>query len=148
MMKKVINTCILSLCCLMSLPALAQVHRVTTVNPLSPGKTQYIDVYEYDYVDVRPQFPGGERGLINFINQTREYPYDAYVNRVEGRVLCSFIVHPDGSLSHIEVLRGAGDETLNREALRVIGEMPRWQPGKIGNSRVAVRCVLPIPFRL
>ena len=136
------------LCLLTVLSASGQVQRVATVNPSSPGKTSYIDVYDYDYVDVRPQFPGGERGLINFINDTREYPYDAYVNRIQGRVLCSFIVHPDGKISHIEVLRGAADETLNEEALRVISLMPRWSPGKLGNAKVYVRCVLPIPFRL
>ncbi len=53
------------------LPMAAQVRHVTTVNPLS--KQSYMEVYEFDYVDIQPQFPGGERGLINFINKTREY---------------------------------------------------------------------------
>lgn len=133
---------------LVAINTAGQVQRVTTVNPLSPGHSNYIEVYEYDYVDVRPQFPGGERGLINFINDTREYPYDAYMNHIEGRVLCSFIVHPDGKISHVEVIRGAADETLNEEAVRVISAMPKWQPGKMGSTKVAVRCILPIPFRL
>ena len=49
------------------LPLAAQVRHVTTVNPQT--KQSYIEVYEYDYVDIQPQFPGGERGLINFINK-------------------------------------------------------------------------------
>ena len=128
------------------LPLAAQVRHVTTVNPQS--KQSYMEVYEFDYVEVQPQFPGGERGLINFINKTREYPYYAYKKRIQGRVLCSFIVGTDGRVSDIRVIRGAGDDSLNREAIRVIGEMPKWSVGKVGNHAVPVRVVLPIAFRL
>ena len=128
------------------LPMAAQTRRVTTVNPMS--KQSYMEVYEFDYVDIQPQFPGGERGLINFINKTREYPYYAYKNRIQGRVLCSFIVGTDGRVSDVRVIRGAGDESLNREAIRVIGEMPKWSVGKVGKHAVPVRVVLPINFRL
>ena len=141
---------ILLLLVMTSVVAMSQVRHVTTVNPLSPNHSPYdaIEVYEYDYVDVQPQFPGGEHGLINFINRTREYPYHAYKNRIQGRVLCSFIVGVDGKVSNIRIIRGAQDESLNREAMRVISEMPRWKAGKVGGQTVAVRCVLPIAFRL
>lgn len=128
------------------LPMASQVRHVTTVNPST--KQSYMEVYEFDYVDVQPEFPGGERGLINFINKTREYPYQAYKKRIQGRVLCSFIVGTDGKVSDIRVIRGAGDESLNREAIRVIGEMPKWSVGKVGNHAVPVRVVVPIAFRL
>lgn len=128
------------------LPLVAQVRHVTTVNPTT--KQSYMEVYEFDYVDIQPQFPGGERGLINFINKTREYPYYAYKKRIQGRVLCSFIVGTDGKVSDVRVIRGAGDESLNREAIRVISEMPKWSVGKVGNQAVPVRVVLPIAFRL
>jgi TonB family protein len=124
----------------------AQVRHVTTVNPMS--KQSYMEVYEFDFVDIQPQFPGGERGLINFINKTREYPYHAYKKRIEGRVLCSFIVGTDGRVSDVRVIRGACDESLNREAIRVIGKMPKWSVGKVANHAVPVRVVLPISFRL
>ncbi len=128
------------------LPLVAQVRHVTTVNPMS--KQSHMEVYEYDYVDIQPQFPGGERGLINFVNKTREYPYHAYKKRIEGRVLCSFIVGTDGKVSDVRVIRGADDESLNREAIRVINKMPRWSVGKVGDHAVPVRVVLPIAFRL
>ena len=128
------------------LPMAAQVRHVTTVNPMT--KQSYVEVYEFDYVDIQPQFPGGERGLINFINKTREYPYHAYQKRIQGRVLCSFIVGTDGRVCDVRVIRGAGDESLNREAVRVINEMPRWSVGKVGKQAVPVRVVLPINFRL
>ena len=124
----------------------AQVRHVTTVNPMS--KQSYMEVYEFDYVDIQPQFPGGERGLINFVNKTREYPYMAYKKGIQGRVLCSFIVGTDGKVSDVRVIRGTGDDSLDREAIRVIGKMPKWSVGKVGNHAVPVRVVLPISFRL
>jgi len=148
-MLKRINILIV-LCAVATLVAVSQVRHVTTVNPMSPNRAPYdaIEVYEFDYVDVQPQFPGGEHGLINFVNKTREYPYHAYKNRVQGRVICSFIVGTDGRVSNARVIRGTQDESLNREALRVINEMPRWKAGKVDGHPVAVRCVLPIAFRL
>ena len=128
------------------LPMAAQVRHVTTVNPMS--KRSYREVYEFDYVDIQPQFPGGERGLINFINKNREYPYHAYKKRIQGRVLCSFIVGIDGKVTDARVIRGAGDESLDREAIRVISKMPKWSIGKVGNHAVPVRGVLPSNFRL
>ena len=128
------------------LPTVAQVRHVTTVNPMS--KQSYMEVYEYDYVDIQPQFPGGERGLINFVNKTREYPYHAYKKGIEGRVVCSFIVGTNGKVSDVRVIRGAGDESLDREAIRVISKMPKWSVGKVGDHAVPVRVVLPIAFRL
>ncbi len=128
--------------------ATAQVRHVTTVDPMARSKAQMVEVYEYDYVDVQPQFPGGEHGLTNFVNETREYPYQAYKRKIQGRVLCSFIVGADGRVSNIRVIRGSGDDSLNREAMRVISEMPRWKAGKVGKQNVAVRVVLPIAFRL
>ena len=92
-----------------ALPLAAQVRHVTTVNPTT--KQSYTEVYEFDYVDIQPQFPGGERGLINFINKTREYPYNAYKKRIQGRVLCSFVVGTDGIFmeTHPEPARAKSD---------------------------------------
>ncbi len=132
---------------IIALPAVSQMRRVKLCNPSSQVRDAYVDVYEYDFVDERPQFPGGERGLVNFINKTREYPYEAYEAGVEGRVLCGFIINVDGSVSNITVLRGC-NELLNREAVRVISEMPKWKAGKIGNKSVPVMYLLPIVFRL
>ena len=128
-------------------PTLAQVRRVRYSCQSSHLKNTYVDVYEYDSVDEQPQFPGGERGLVNYINKTRKYPYEAYEAGIEGRVLCGFIINTDGSVSNITVLRGC-NEQLNREALRVISEMPKWRAGKVGDKSVPVIHMLPIVFRL
>lgn len=86
--------------------------------------------------------------MINFINETREYPYDAYHNHVQGRVLCSFVVGADGKLFDIQVIQGSGDDSLDREAMRVISKMPKWKAGMVGTSKVNVLCIIPIAFRL
>lgn len=125
----------------------AQVQRVGSVNPLSRGHQPYARAFEFEDVDVQPQFPGGERGMMNFVNQTREYPYYAYQKRITGRVLCSFIITPEGNVTEVRVIKGV-EESLNREAVRVISEMPRWTPGQVGNRKVPVRCIIPIHFRL
>ena len=146
MTKQLRNVLLLLLTLTAAVPMAAQVRHVTTVNPTT--KQSYNEVYEFEYVDIQPQFPGGERGLINFVNETRVYPYHAYMKGIEGRVLCSFVIGTNGKVSDVRVLRGAGDESLNREAVRVISKMPKWKVGKIGNKPVAVRVVLPIAFRL
>ena len=139
---------ILSLLMLVPSLAQAQTRRTGTVNPMSPYRTGYMVYYEFECVDVQPQFPGGEHGLVNFINKTREYPYEDYVRHNQGRVLCTFIIGIDGHVSHVQVLRSSGYDTLDREAMRVIKKMPRWEAGRISNNKVNVRCILPIAFRL
>lgn len=123
-------------------------NRIGMVNPMSPDHTSYIEFYEFEQVEVQPAFPGGERGLVNFVNSTREYPYNEYMSRRQGRVLCSFIILADGQVTHVKVLRSSGCEALDNEAVRVIKKMPRWEAGKIWDTKVNVRCILPIAFRL
>lgn len=132
---------------MLALSATGQVRRIKLCNPSNRAQAAYVDVYDYDFVDEQPQFPGGERGLVNFINKTREYPYKAYEAGIEGRVLCGFIINIDGSVSNIMVLKGCSPE-LNREAVRVISEMPKWTAGKMDNKHVPVLYVLPVVFRL
>lgn len=105
-----------------------------------------IAVYEYEYVDVQPRFPGGDMAMFHFINDVRRYPSRAYRDGIEGRVLCSFIVNEDGSLSHISVLKGV-EESLDREAVRILSKMPAWDVGMVDDVAVPVYCILPIAFR-
>lgn len=124
--------------------AKSQVYRVSSVRGV--GQSEFT-IYESGYVDVMPSFPGGESALIKFINETRRYPEKAYFNRVEGRVMCKFIVHPDGSINRISVIKGVED-SLDEEAVRIIREMPRWESAKHKGRSVPVYYVLTIPFRL
>lgn len=111
------------------------------------GHNMEMSVYLYDDVDVQPQFPGGDNAMLQYINRERRYPAEAYNAGVEGRVLCSFIVSADGRVLNVEVIKGH-EESLNREAVRIIRNMPRWEAGRMGNTAVPVYCILPIPFRL
>lgn len=110
------------------------------------GCLKYKEVYEYDYVTEKPSFPGGETKFVRYINKTREYPKEAYEKGIEGRVICSFVVNSDGSISNIQILRGV-ERSLNNEAVRIISKMPDWVPGKIDGQNVPVRVIHPIVFR-
>ncbi|MCH5231570.1 MAG: energy transducer TonB [Muribaculaceae bacterium] len=112
---------------------------------LENGRATYIEAFEYDYVDKKPEFPGGGKSLIKFINSTREYPIEAYEMGIEGRVTCAFIVNCDGKISNIQVLRGV-EPSLNHEAMRIVSAMPQWIPGELNNEPVPVRVVCCIPF--
>lgn len=139
---------IMSVSFLVALPASAQQRRVVMYQTIVQGNRMVdIEAFVPDAVDEQPQFPGGDAAMIRFINRERRYPVDAYTAGVEGRVLCGFIVAPDGTIVSPEVIRGVED-SLNREAIRVISSMPRWVAGRISGESVPVYCILAIPFRL
>lgn len=98
-------------------------------------------------VDKMPQYATGELGLSNFISQTLRYPAQARQEGIQGRILCTFVVASDGSVSNIEVVEGA-NQALNDEAVRVLSLMPNWIPGENNGEKVNVRCLLPIDFVL
>lgn len=110
------------------------------------ARYEYREVYEYDVVWEKPEFPGGEVALMQFINKNREYPEAAYRAGIQGRVLCSFIVNTNGTVSDVCVFRGV-EESLNREAVRIFRLMPKWVPGRMNGIAVPVRVIRPVPFR-
>lgn len=110
------------------------------------GSRAFKEVFEYDFVDEKPHFPGGTEALLAFVNKTRRYPEDAYKQGIEGRVTCSFVVNPDGNISHLKVIKGS-HKSLNLEAMRILAEMPNWIPGRHGDKCVPVRVIHSIPFR-
>lgn len=98
-------------------------------------------------VETMPKFPGGDAALMKFLAQSIKYPVVAQENGIQGSVVCSFIIDKDGSIIDIEVLKGI-DISLDREAIRVIGLMPKWSPGMQRDKAVRVKYTLPIKFRL
>ena len=110
------------------------------------GEQVFKEIYEFDFVSEKPTFPGGEYKLLKFINATREYPQEAYDNNIQGRVVCSFIVECNGTISHLQILKGV-EESLNNEAIRIIEKMPKWIPGRVNGLPVPVRVIYPIVFR-
>lgn len=117
------------------------------VNFVRPGEVHTQSAYYSDFVDVSPNFPGGEIELVRFLNANRSYPRDAYERGIQGRVICGFVVDVDGSILNATVHRGPC-RSLSEEAIRLIQTMPRWVPGRVNGDKVPCYYVLAIPFRL
>ena len=98
--------------------------------------------------EVMPVFPGGQAALFEYLSQQVTYPEEAQANGIEGRVICSFVVDTDGSITDVEVARSSGDVSLDQEAIQVIQSMPQWQPAQQDGVPVRVRFSLPINFKL
>lgn len=98
-------------------------------------------------VEQPAEFPGGQTALMKWLSQNIRYPEAAQQNDIQGRVIVKFVVEKDGSIGQASIVKGV-DKDLDREALRVVKKMPKWQPGK--NNGVAVRSYfnLPVTFKL
>lgn len=105
------------------------------------------DMKVHEIVEQMPAFPGGASAMMQWLSSHIKYPTVAEENGIQGRVICSFVVGKDGSISNITVLKGV-DPSLDKEATRVIAAMPRWIPGKQNGQAVNVKYTLPVTFRL
>ena len=102
----------------------------------------------FEVVEQMPEFPnGGMAGLMQFLSKNIKYPTIAQENGTQGRVTVQFVVNRDGSIVDAKVLRGV-DPYLDKEALRVIGTMPKWKPGMQRGKPVRVKYTVPVMFRL
>jgi TonB family protein len=101
----------------------------------------------FDVVEVMPQFPGGAQELFGFLAKTVKYPAEAEKAGKQGRVIATFVVKKDGSISDAHVVKSV-DPLLDAEALRVINAMPAWTPGTQNGKPVNVKYTVPISFRL
>ena len=101
----------------------------------------------FGIVETMPMFRGGERKLMEFIGSNVVYPKEAIDAGIEGKVFVEFYIEKDGTVCDAKVLRGIG-YGCDEEALRVVGLMPKWFPGKQRGQAVRVRYTLPINFKL
>jgi TonB family protein len=101
----------------------------------------------FTVVEEMPQFPGGMGEAMKFLAKNIKYPAVALQNKIEGRVIVQFVVKENGKVADLKVVRGVTPE-LDAEALRVVGLMPDWIPGKQRGKAVAVKYTMPIMFRL
>ena len=99
----------------------------------------------YSWVEEAAQFPGGQEEMMKFIQDNRQYPDEAKSQNLHGRVIVSFIVEKDGSLSNVKVMRSLGSG-CDEEAVRVINSMPKWKPGKNSGKEVRTKMLVPITF--
>jgi len=115
--------------------------------PPPPAPKPEVSNKVFDVVEEMPHFPGGAAALQAFLSSNTKYPVVAQENGVQGRVIVSFVVERDGSITDVRVVRSV-DPSLDREASRVVRSMPRWSPGKQNGSAVRVKYTVPVVFRL
>ena len=121
--------------------------RVEIQAPIAPPEEEEEAQVIHIRVEKMPEFPGGQDALNRYLVRNIKYPLLAQENGIQGRVVCQFVVNSDGSIVDISVVRGV-EESLDKEAIRVIQSMPKWTPGRQGGKSVRVKYTLPIRFKL
>ena len=101
----------------------------------------------FDVVEQMPSFPGGQSALLQYLSSNIKYPVVAEENGVQGRVIVTFVVEMDGSITDVKVVKSV-DPSLDKEAQRVVKSMPKWIPGKQNGAAVRVKYTVPVTFRL
>ncbi len=102
----------------------------------------------YQVVEQQPEFPGGMQALMKYLRDNINYPRISRDNNSQGKTYVNFVVNTDGSIQDVEVMKSSGDVYLDKEAVRVVKTMPKWNPGKQAGKAVRVRFTLPVVFRL
>jgi TonB family protein len=99
----------------------------------------------FQRVETIPEFKGGIPAFMKFLNKNIKYPKQARQDNIEGRVILTFVVEKDGTLTGLRILRGVSPE-IDQEALRVMGISPPWTPGTQNGKPVRVQFSIPIAF--
>lgn len=106
------------------------------------------DVIE-TFVEEEAEFPGGHKGMMEFLQKNMKYPEIAIQAGIEGRVSVRFVVEKDGSIGNVNIQKGVpGCPECDKEAMRVIKMMPKWKPGKNGGKAVRSYYSMPVVFKL
>lgn len=111
-------------------------------------KERHPELYKvHDVAEQMPSFPGGASKLIDYLSNETDYPYEAFNQKIQGRVIVTFVVERDGSISDAKIIKSI-HPLLDEEALRVVNKMPKWIPGMQKGKAVCVKYTVPITFRL
>lgn len=114
---------------------------------IDPPKTSANTAPVYKEVDKAAEFPGGVQKFYEFLSHNIQYPSKARQNNVQGRVILTFVVEEDGSLTGFKVLRDIGDGA-GEETVRVMSLSPKWVPATVKGHTVREQYVVPIAFTL
>lgn len=112
---------------------------------LGASAQQPTDVTEGWTLQEPPEYPGGQDSLYSFLAKNVQYPDTSKLHGAQGRVVVEFIVEPDGMVTGVRVLKGV-HPLLDAEAVRVVGMLPRWSPGKVDGKAIRAKFTLPIRF--
>ena len=118
--------------------------QMLVTEPVKPKVEEY---KVFEVVEQMPSFPGGDVALMQYLSKNIKYPPVAEEMGIQGRVICTFVVERDGSVSDIRIARSV-DPSLDKEAIRVVSGMPKWIPGRQNGQSVRVKYTLPVTFRL
>ena len=133
-MKKLLFMSLMAVCCLTT---------VSAQKTVVAQKNQTV----FDVVEQMPEYPGGIAAMLEYLMKNVKYPADAEKQKIEGRVIATFIVETDGTISNIEVVKPMFP-SLDAEAVRVLSGMPKWTPGRQNGKEVRVKYTVPISFNL
>lgn len=125
---------------------LSDINIVANLSSSSPDKYNE-KVFDFVSIEKQPEFPGGIRKFYEYLGKSIKYPKMAQENNVQGKVFLSFIVEKDGSLTDVQLTRGLGSGT-DEEAMRVISESPKWNPGISEGRAVRVKYNINVNFSL
>ncbi|WP_296619782.1 energy transducer TonB [Marivirga sp.] len=103
--------------------------------------------YDPFALEVKPKFGGGMDAFYEYVANAIEYPSFEQRQNIQGRVVLSFIIEKDGSLSQVEILKGVS-AGIDKEAIRVIENAPKWEAGRQRGQAVRVKMTIPIYFQL
>ena len=99
-------------------------------------------------LETKPRFQDGDANMFaHWVNQNLRYPEEAREKKLQGRVTLQFTIEEDGSLTNVKVLRGV-DPILDKEAVKVVSQSPKWTPGYVGEKPVRVVFNFPVVFQL
>lgn len=123
------------------------VQEQVVVKEPEPEVKKHVEEQIFVAVEQPAEFPGGQPALMRWLSNNMRYPEAAQQNDIQGRVIVKFVVEKDGSIGNVQIAKGV-DKDLDREALRVVKKMPKWQPGKNNGQAVRSYFNLPVTFRL
>ena len=127
--------------------ALKEEPKVEEQEELPEAVDMYDEPLDYRVVEDLPKFPGGAVEFMKWLTKNLKYPAVAQQRKVQGRVVAQFIVNQDGSVSDIQVVERLSTE-CDREALRVLRMMPKWEPGVMNAKPCRTKVCIPIVFKL
>ena len=100
-----------------------------------------------EFPDVEAEFIGGAQAMMKYIQQNILYPPTSIEMNEQGKVYLSFVVEPDGTISNVAIERGVSKD-IDKEAKRIVRNMPKWSPGESKGKKARTRCRVPINFQL
>lgn len=110
-------------------------------------KSTYMEPIDFMWVQDKPWFPNGQEDMKKFIKENIIYPKAAKKRGIQGRVFVQFTIEKNGNITNVNVIKST-NPLLNKEAIRVIYSMPKWEPGRHNGEVVSVRHKLPVDFKI